>query len=119
MAEEVEVILERMEKTYGIENIRVSFIGFSMGGLTIRSAISYLPSKYTRCLYNYISMSTPHLGCQYKAHPLISTGMWFMEKLDHSKCLMQMSMRDSDELNKTYLYRLAGNKVRLIHNDRV
>jgi len=82
----VEILLENVEKTYSLENIRISFMGFSMGGLIIRSAIPYLPYRYLKCFYNFISMSTPHLGCQYKANRLIDTGMWIIEKLNSVRC---------------------------------
>ena len=94
-------------------------MGFSMGGLIIRSAIPYLPYRYLKCFYNFISMSTPHLGCQYKANRLIDTGMWIIEKLNSVRCFSQMSMRDNVQITKTYLYKLSENGVLVFHDHRV
>jgi len=65
-----------------------------MGGLCIRAALQYL-TEYDSLFYNYISLSTPHLGSNYKASMIIETGMWIIEKWKNTSSLRQMSMRDS------------------------
>lgn len=45
-----------------LENIKIIFVGHSLGGLIIRNSLKYL-SNYKDKLYAYISLNTPHLGC--------------------------------------------------------
>lgn len=45
-------------------NYKLSFIGHSMGGLIVRTALCYL-ENISRNLHSFISLSTPHLGYLY------------------------------------------------------
>lgn len=51
--------------------MRLSFIGFSMGGLVVRAALPFL-LQYHPFLYNYVSLSSPHLGCLLDSSYLIA-----------------------------------------------
>lgn len=101
-------VREYLEKEYGNnQNIKISFWGFSMGGLTLRSAFQHL-IDYTHLFYNYVSLSSPHLGCTYKPNMLVDTGMWIMEKWNNNlTSLKQLSMRDHSQIEDTYLYKLS------------
>lgn len=51
---------------------RLSFIGFSMGGLIIRKALEYEPLRaFHQKLYLYISLASPHLGSMYADSQLV------------------------------------------------
>lgn len=45
-------------------NTRISFVGHSMGGIIIRSALSYI-KNLDSYLYSYMSFSSPHIGYLY------------------------------------------------------
>jgi len=44
-----------------LKDVRISFIGFSMGGIIIREALTRL-DKYKDRFYTFMTMSSPHLG---------------------------------------------------------
>ena len=52
-------------------------MGHSLGGLIIRSALTYLENVEDK-LYTYISLSSPHLGYLYTPSTLIQAGLWFI-----------------------------------------
>ena len=58
---------------------RISFIGHSLGGVVIRSA---LQSEYMQSLkhklYFYASLSSPHLGYLNSRSSIINTGIWII-----------------------------------------
>jgi alpha-beta hydrolase superfamily lysophospholipase len=57
---------------------RLSFIGHSMGGLIIRSALPHL-DKYKDKFHGYLTLCSPHLGYMYKSSKLVNTGMSVMK----------------------------------------
>ena len=62
---------------------RISFIGFSLGGLIIRAALPrlyHLQDKF----HALVTLCSPHLGYLYKEGGLFNTGMWFMENFQES-----------------------------------
>lgn len=85
---------------------RLSFIGHSMGGIIIRSALPHL-EKYKEKMFTYISLSTPHLGYMYNSSKIISTGMWFLKQWKKSKSLSQLTMTDSSNREDSFLYKLS------------
>lgn len=85
---------------------RLSFIGHSMGGIIIRSALPHL-EKYKDKMFTFITLSSPHLGYMYNASKIISTGMWIMKAWKKSKSLEQLSMTDSKKLEDSFLYKLS------------
>jgi hypothetical protein len=68
--------------------VRISFIGHSMGGLMIRSA---LQEKELECLHNklflFVSLAVPHLGNLFPDSQLVSTGMWALSKFKNCTSL--------------------------------
>jgi hypothetical protein len=82
-----------------------------MGGLVIRAALAHL-SKYKKMFYNFVSLSSPHLGCVYDSSFMIHAGMKIMEKFNtNAVSLKQMAMRDHHIVTKTFLYNLSANKA--------
>lgn len=74
---------------------KISFVGFSLGGLIARAAFPHLESLANK-FQTFISLSTPHLGYMYNSNKLFDTGMWFLKKWNKSKSLAQLSMSDGD-----------------------
>jgi triacylglycerol esterase/lipase EstA (alpha/beta hydrolase family) len=65
---------------------KISFIGHSLGGLIIRSALMFL-EEIKEKLFTYMTLSSPHLGYFYGGSKLVSTGMWFLKKWKKSVIL--------------------------------
>ena len=90
---------------------RISFIGHSMGGIIIRSALPMLES-YKDKFFSYVSLSTPHLGYTFNKSILITTGLWVMQKWTDCTSLKQLSMKDHEDPQETFLYKLSSQKGR-------
>jgi poly(3-hydroxyalkanoate) synthetase len=86
---------------------RLSFVGFSMGGLICRAAFPLLEC-YSSKFYTFISLSSPHLGYMYNSSKLFDTGMWFLKKWKKSKSLAQLSMTDCTNVEESCLFRLSS-----------
>lgn len=85
---------------------KISFIGHSIGGLIIRSALPHL-SEFSSKFYTYMSLGSPHLGYMYNKNKLIDAGVWFLRKWRNSKSLTQLSMSDEARIEDTCLYTLT------------
>ena len=83
------------------ENIRISLIGHSLGGLIIRASLPYL-KKYKNQFKTLITLGTPHLGCS-SNNFLVSTGLKLLSKLKDYKSLREMCIEDKNE----YLVKLS------------
>jgi hypothetical protein len=62
---------------------RLSFAGHSMGGIIIRSALSYI-RNIEQYLWAYLSFSSPHLGYLYEPSALVQAGLWLLGTLQKS-----------------------------------
>ena len=58
LAQEVKSFLQN--RNYLAES-RISFLGFSMGGIIIRAALPHL-SEFKDRMHTFITLSSPHLG---------------------------------------------------------
>jgi hypothetical protein len=113
--DDIEVLTKQLIKeinthieSYGIDPHRISFIGHSLGNLIIRSAVAHEDfKKYVDKLYTYLSLSGPHLGTLYNSSGLINMGIWIMQKWKKSGSLLQLSLKDNQDLYKTFLYKLS------------
>ena len=85
---------------------KVTFIGHSLGGLIIRSALPHL-EEYKDYFHGYMSLGSPHLGYMYNSTSLFNAGMWVLKSLRKSQCLQQLSMTDNTQKNQTFLYKLS------------
>lgn len=93
---------------FGIDPDRISFIGHSLGNLIVRSTVAHDDFKpFIGKLHTYLSLSGPHLGTLYNSSGLINMGMWIMQKWKKSGSLLQLSLKDHSDLEKTFLYRLS------------
>ena len=85
---------------------KLSFIGHSLGGLIIRTALPHL-SDYASKMHLFLTLSTPHLGYMYNSSKIIDAGIWVLRKWRRSTALQQLSMSDDDEVNKTALFSMS------------
>mmetsp|Transcript_4886 Transcript_4886/g.4134 ORF Transcript_4886/g.4134 Transcript_4886/m.4134 type:complete len:226 (+) Transcript_4886:225-902(+) len=105
LADEVETDIE----FHDIRNIdKISFVGFSLGGVIIRAALPLI-SKYKSKFYSYMSLATPHLGVKLKKK-YIAAGIWFMKMFFKSKSLEQLNLEDSNEIQDTFMYKLSKSE---------
>ncbi|XP_050675103.1 uncharacterized protein LOC126972424 isoform X2 [Leptidea sinapis] len=90
------------------EPARISFVGHSLGTIIVRSALARPQMKpYLNRLHTFLSLSGPHLGTLYNSSGIVNAGMWFMQKWKKSGSLLQLSLRDSSDPRRSFLYRLS------------
>ncbi|KAK2724219.1 protein FAM135A-like isoform X2 [Artemia franciscana] len=105
----VSEILYHIE-AYSLNPKRISFIGHSLGAVLIRSAITRSQMKHLwPRFHTYLSLSGPHLGTLYNSSGLVNAGMWLIQRLKKSGSLYQLSMKDSEDIRQTFLFKLARN----------
>jgi len=89
---------------------RLSFVGHSLGGLIVRSALTQaLLAPLLPHLYTYLALGTPHLGYIHGNNLVTGTGLWMLRRLSGSKSLAQLSLLDApaDNPAQSYLWGLA------------
>lgn len=105
LADEVKSFLK--EWNDGVMFSKISFIGHSIGGLIIRAALPNL-KEYSKKMFFYCSLSSPHLGYIYSNSTLVDAGIWLLKKIKKCTSLEQLSFSDSKSLDETCLYRLSN-----------
>lgn len=55
-----------------------------MGGIIIRSALSYI-RNIDQYLYTYMSFSSPHLGYLYEPSAIVQAGLWLLKTFQKSQ----------------------------------
>ena len=88
---------------------RLSFIGHSLGGVIVRSAVRFL-MEYRTCLGVFVSLSCPHLGLMYGKSKWVKAGLWVLESFKRSNCIKQLKMKDNSDLRQTFLYKLSESE---------
>lgn len=58
---------------------KISFIGFSLGGLIMRQSLPFL-QKYKEKFHAFITLSSPHIGYASHESNLVKSSLWIMEK---------------------------------------
>ena len=95
------------------DNLRVSFVGHSLGGLVIRCALEDPALSFIRkSLHCYASLATPHLGTIYSASPLVSAGMRALWQYQRSPALQQLVLEDGGgdgSVAASRIYKLSEN----------
>ena len=81
-----EVLQYIRENCPGNQLARITFIGYSMGGVIVRAALPYLERMKDK-FHAFVSLCAPHLGFMYKTGKLFATGLWFMNKWKKSTSL--------------------------------
>lgn len=92
----------------GTNLAKLSFVGFSLGGLIARAAFPHLEHLQQK-FHTFITLSTPHLGYMYhsNSNKLFDTGMWLLKKWNKSKSLAQLSMSDTDKPENSCLFKMS------------
>ena len=87
---------------------RLSFVGFSLGGVIIRAALVHLEWLKDK-LFTFLTLSSPHLGLMYSSSVLVGTGVWFLRVFTNTPSLDQLAMKDSSHIESTLLYQLSAH----------
>ncbi|URE28170.1 serine esterase family protein [Musa troglodytarum] len=116
LAEEVITFLrkkmDRLSRYGGCKDIKLSFVGHSIGNIIIRSALTEsVMGPFLKHLYTYISISGPHLGYWYSSNSLFNSGLWLMKKLKGAQCIHQLTFTDDPDLQNTFFYKLCKQKT--------
>ena len=85
---------------------KISFLGFSLGGLVIKAALTYL-SEYISYFHSYISLASPHLGCLNSDNKFFSFGIWAIATITANPILKELRMSDDSDIKETALYKLS------------
>eukprot|EP00357_Protocruzia_adherens_P011452 CAMPEP_0115014822 /NCGR_PEP_ID=MMETSP0216-20121206/26337_1 /TAXON_ID=223996 /ORGANISM="Protocruzia adherens, Strain Boccale" /LENGTH=844 /DNA_ID=CAMNT_0002384695 /DNA_START=9 /DNA_END=2543 /DNA_ORIENTATION=- len=85
---------------------KLSFIGHSMGGLVIRSALPHL-QEYSDKMHLYMTLSSPHLGYMFNSGKLVNAGLWVLKKWKKSQSLQQLMMTDEKDPKDTFLFKAS------------
>ena len=84
------------------QDLRISFIGHSLGGLIVRAALPYLHA-YSGCFQTYVSLASPHLGAVGDKF-WVNTGMKLLSRVKNNQSLREMALEDEEG----YLLRLSA-----------
>ncbi|KAJ6817173.1 putative polygalacturonase [Iris pallida] len=116
LAEEVTTFLrkkmDKLSRYGGCRDIKLSFVGHSIGNIIIRSALTEsLMGPFLKHLYTYMSVSGPHLGYWYSSNSLFNSGLWLLKKLKGAQCIHQLTFSDDPDLQNTFFYKLCKQKT--------
>ncbi|XP_028777831.1 protein FAM135B isoform X2 [Neltuma alba] len=100
--------MDKASKCGNLEDIRISFVGHSIGNLIIRTAIAdSMMEPFLRHLHTYVSVSGPHLGYLYSSNSLFNSGLWLLKTLKGTQCIHQLTFTDDSDIQNTFLYKLC------------
>ncbi|KAL5703685.1 hypothetical protein ACHQM5_022210 [Ranunculus cassubicifolius] len=104
--------IEKFSRCGGFRNIKLSFVGHSIGNIIIRTALAESKMEpFLKYLYTYMSVSGPHLGYLYSSNSLFNSGLWLMKKLKATHCIHQLTLIDAPDLQNTFFYKLCKQKT--------
>ncbi|KAK9288972.1 hypothetical protein L1049_017443 [Liquidambar formosana] len=104
--------MDKVSRSGGLRNVKLSFVGHSIGNVIIRTALTEsIMEPYLRYLYTYISISGPHLGYLYSSNSLFNSGLWLLKKLKGTECIHQLTFTDDPDLQNTFFYKLCKQKT--------
>lgn len=93
------------DRRESMNNMRVSFIAHSLGGLIVRAALRHL-IDWKNQFWVFLSLSTPHMGI---TNSFIGSGVLLLSWFRRSECLDQLTLRDSTEFTQTLIYRSSAD----------
>ncbi|KAI3697053.1 hypothetical protein L6452_29776 [Arctium lappa] len=104
--------MDKASRSGGLKNVKLSFVGHSIGNVIIRTALAEsIMEPYHRYLNTYISLSGPHLGYLYSSNSLFNSGLWLLKKLKNTRCIHQLTFTDDIDLENTFFYKLSKQKT--------
>ncbi|XP_025828190.1 protein FAM135B-like [Panicum hallii] len=104
--------LDRYSKIGGCQEMKLSFVGHSIGNIILRSALTEPKLQpFLKNLYTYMSISGPHLGYWYSSNSLFNSGLWLMKRLKGMQCMHQLTFSDDHDPQNTFFYKLCKLKT--------
>lgn len=104
--------MDKESRCGNLRDIRLSFVGHSIGNLIIRTAIAdSMMVPFLRYLHTYVSVSGPHLGYLYSSNSLFNSGLWIWKKLKGTQCIHQLTFTDDPDIQNTFIYKLCKQKT--------
>ncbi|CAJ1973945.1 unnamed protein product [Sphenostylis stenocarpa] len=104
--------MDKASRFGSLGDIRLSFVGHSIGNLIIRAALAdSIMEPFLSHLYTYVSVSGPHLGYLYSSNSLFNSGLWFLKKLKGTQCIHQLTFTDDPDIQNTFIYKLCKQKT--------
>uniref|UniRef100_A0A0E0BFS4 DUF676 domain-containing protein n=1 Tax=Oryza glumipatula TaxID=40148 RepID=A0A0E0BFS4_9ORYZ len=100
--------IDRYSRNGGCKDLKLSFVGHSIGNIIIRSALADPKMQpFLKNLYTYMSISGPHLGYWYSSNSLFNSGLWLMKRLKGVQCMHQLTFSDEQDPQNTFFYKLC------------
>ncbi|PPD83299.1 hypothetical protein GOBAR_DD19769 [Gossypium barbadense] len=104
--------MDKASRSGDLRNIKLSFVGHSIGNIIIRAALAEsIMEPYLRFLHTYVSLSGPHLGYLYSSNSLFNSGLWLLKKLKGTQCIHQLTFTDDPDIRNTFFYKLCKQKT--------
>ncbi|XP_066334974.1 uncharacterized protein [Miscanthus floridulus] len=104
--------VDKYSKNGGCKEIKLSFVGHSIGNIILRSALTEPKLEpFLKNLYTYMSISGPHLGYWYSPNSLFNSGLWLMKRLKGMQCMHQLTFSDDHDPQNTFFYKLCKLKT--------
>ncbi|XP_054788297.1 uncharacterized protein LOC129294154 isoform X6 [Prosopis cineraria] len=104
--------MDKASRSGHLGDIRISFVGHSIGNLIIRTTIAdSIMEPYLGYLHTYVSLSGPHLGYLYNSSSTFNSGLWLLKRLTDIRCIHQLTFTDDPDIQKTFLYNLCKLKT--------
>ncbi|KAL1120001.1 hypothetical protein V6Z11_D01G140900 [Gossypium hirsutum] len=104
--------MDKASRSGDLRNIKLSFVGHSIGNIIIRAALAESTMEpYLRFLHTYVSLSGPHLGYLYSSNSLFKSGLWLLKKLKGTQCIHQLTFTDDPDIRNTFFYKLCKQKT--------
>jgi len=88
---------------------RLSFVGYSIGGVIIRAALPLLHDYHSK-FYTFLTLSTAHFGFMDQQSPLFNSTVYLLTKWRKCTLLEQLALRDAPDLKDTYLAKLCKTR---------
>ncbi|KAL6870917.1 hypothetical protein ACP4OV_014765 [Aristida adscensionis] len=104
--------LDKHSRNGGCKEMKLSFVGHSIGNIILRSALSEPKFEpFLKNLNTYMSISGPHLGYWYSSNSLFNSGLWIMKRLKGMQCMHQLTFSDESDPQNTFFYKLCKLKT--------
>ncbi|GJT78455.1 FAM135B-like protein [Tanacetum coccineum] len=112
--------MDKASRSNSLKNIKLSFVGHSIGNVIIRTALAEsIMEPYHRFLHTYVSLSGPHLGYLYSSNSLFNSGLWLLKTIMNTQCIHQLTFTDDMDLENTFLYKLCKDGYVPYHSARI
>jgi len=88
---------------------KIILIGYSMGGLILRSALPHL-KRYKHILDSFITLATPHIGYLTTQSKLLTMGMWVADRFNINNSIAEIMLSDMKNIKDCALYKISKFK---------